>query len=1774
MEGIEGGIKTIGRLLYVDPSNISFDGQNPHIDQSSTKIFNPLEDYCISVDLFVILTERQACGLGKYTNQSNYTIHFTTANKTISFFHGSNSVTNEVKTENGVEYEFVGGGQLTTKYTDIDLLYPEGNTDECLGIESINITYESWQYPIVTIKFIDVRGASVFSMAEYNLQNSGDLHMEGPEKRNKVMLYRSFFTFPYPLFVLKVKGFYGMGATFYLTIEDVHLNFDSASGNFEITAKFIGMMYRIYTDLPMLYVAIAPYMERGREHWQNMVQNKIFCFKNESGGYQRDMVTFPELARELIDLEYNPEILQADDEKKKYVESYDERMVELERFKGPAVANSYESKTENGSYLLCLSKSDSFENIKATISDYVSRVEKYDEEYGTSFIKNIEKLKKYSEKNTKPITKITCEYSETDKIVKPSNKDYNVYISNSCLKTISLQINSKDNKIYVYVLDCDEDYEKKMKEAANAEIESASHEKTEKEDEFKKKKEELTETLLGFKPSIRNMYNLAFAHMDTFIYSFNDMLKHINTDITNGTRSKNLVETETTKTTIETDLTDYLTDIPPFPALYCTEEKNWAETKTQQKVAKWLEDIGGGFENFEEVRFVNELLSAVLMYTDNVISNEKRKEEMAKLSAGTSANQEQYTNVVFDSYAFIPTTNYDFNNYAISPYANLKNIYLSNEEEAISSTLFIFANRAFYHFLAHPNSENNSAKSFGLLEAYNFYKGVGKPNSQTVKTFVDNLDNIDILSVCTTNTKNQYTNSWHNLGSNFNNTLFTSKNDKELFAALRGKNKNIGETKVYRAIPIGVFTPTEVKSEMGGDRNWRKLSLSDKVLLTDNLPYGSEGVGLSGNTFIINDSSNNVLSNINSSVLGKIDKFEKLKDYRSDAKFLYTDGLYSNITNLNLENSDNIFCDSEGKNIKYSDAIADKNNAYVLKAPLSIPNKKTNINGVDTSTQANNFIYAVANSVLRLDDDQMKKIAKEIKTGTYPKIYLLLAGFMYYGGTYEGNLNKLSIYEPYNHPKQNALTEYYLRWVKKNKSNIEFFINNYSSFRIMNGGYSGSGDFSVKSKLNDSTTRENFKKIQSILRDVLLETVCIVDYCGDIHYYDEKSEKMSYHNSIAKNALTKSFEYFKMAIKLLYEDFSPSEAETYENQQTNDMAVMFENKDLKLSLYLTLKTLYDKWLCAPYKGDDTWNYASQNSDFNTFTYIDTLYNDIGWNLSVNLTSITEWMSQCIPTSNIETTEGDVTYNNASVYEYLARIAQDTGGILMAFPQTIGGIDAESMANMFKAMPYFSNWDTDSSTFVYVYHYKPSEHLGIGQYADDGFQLESDEAEFIFSNNNGNGKKVPGFGVTFAKQNQSYFSNLSLNTENAAVTEASIAATGYIAAKGSTLPQSTTLFGQDLYKVRTSYSYQCEFDMMGNMQVMPLMYFQLNNIPFWNGAYMIYKVSHNITPGNVTTHVAGFRINKYSLPLTDGSVITTRKSYGSGIQSLAIANLKDDEWKIPENPDVTQYDFDPQNVTDRNPVICVVPAHGPNFNNRTAEWWWSNDIVDRLCKLLNSHSFYDGDGNKYNYNVQKCNKDGAFTTHNSCSMTQVQHIIETFPGKVIVYVPHWGNNSRAGSKIYYGGKDKDGEMKIFDGSKMFATILAGRIKDFIDNGEHKHATPGMFIDNTSNPECAKVTTLNDGYLEELTVACPTIAPQFWSDGYPKTEVCKKATTRTSLQVENAPYQEKDENGVYKLSQGWMMSDEGKNAVANISYEAISRFVSSLPYDKNEDFSLND
>jgi hypothetical protein len=56
---------------------------------------------------------------------------------------------------------------------------------------------------------------------------------------------------------------------------------------------------------------------------------------------------------------------------------------------------------------------------------------------------------------------------------------------------------------------------------------------------------------------------------------------------------------------------------------------------------------------------------------------------------------------------------------------------------------------------------------------------------------------------------------------------------------------------------------------------------------------------------------------------------------------------------------------------------------------------------------------------------------------------------------------------------------------------------------------------------------------------------------------------------------------------------------------------------------------------------------------------------------------------------------------------------------------------------------------------------------------------------------------------------------------------------------------------NMYNVYSVRSY-AEVEMMGNAKIQPMMYFQLNNIPMFHGAYMITRVKHNIKPNTMST----------------------------------------------------------------------------------------------------------------------------------------------------------------------------------------------------------------------------------------------------------------------------------------------------------------------------------
>ena len=94
-------------------------------------------------------------------------------------------------------------------------------------------------------------------------------------------------------------------------------------------------------------------------------------------------------------------------------------------------------------------------------------------------------------------------------------------------------------------------------------------------------------------------------------------------------------------------------------------------------------------------------------------------------------------------------------------------------------------------------------------------------------------------------------------------------------------------------------------------------------------------------------------------------------------------------------------------------------------------------------------------------------------------------------------------------------------------------------------------------------------------------------------------------------------------------------------------------------------------------------------------------------------------------------------------------------------------------------------------------------------------------------------------------------------------------------KASESPRETELFGQDVYSIYASRQFRCKVTMMGNAQIAPLMYFQLNNTPFWNGTYMIINVSHSITQGNMETTFEGVRVNRNTIPMTEGFSVTLK-----------------------------------------------------------------------------------------------------------------------------------------------------------------------------------------------------------------------------------------------------------------------------------------------------------
>lgn len=374
------------------------------------------------------------------------------------------------------------------------------------------------------------------------------------------------------------------------------------------------------------------------------------------------------------------------------------------------------------------------------------------------------------------------------------------------------------------------------------------------------------------------------------------------------------------------------------------------------------------------------------------------------------------------------------------------------------------------------------------------------------------------------------------------------------------------------------------------------------------------------------------------------------------------------------------------------------------------------------------------------------------------------------------------------------------------------------------------------------------------------------------------------------------------------------------------------NRDIMVSMYRYLKNVWDKWLIAMTEDE----FRVENFFNKHFRFIDMMYRDIYDRMMINCETL-------LDSYNSVRANKDIT-----VFKFMGDIATDHHCMFLALPDFIvlGDDDKQKamgeMQKIFTPMPYVdmpepNNWNF----FVFIYCSNISENIGsLNGYTDDTLNIWScngvdanasgsfKKSNFLSDNETRYGYNVPSFGVTFGRQNNHLFKNISVNMESPVMTSAAINTLSHIALKGAGNDHAIAYVGQDTYPVFSNYSFQCEVEMMGDAQIQPLMYFQLMNVPLWRGTYMIFNVRHTMTPGNMVTTFTGMKMANRSVNYTN-AWFTKKVNYNETKNGNAASSKC--------GPETT----DTETTAEAGPVLKPVAALRKLFDGNDVDRSWPN-----------------------------------------------------------------------------------------------------------------------------------------------------------------------------------------------------------------------------------------
>ena len=1713
-------VQRLGRVEYIEPNNI-FPGN------ITNGIPQPYENYAFSVNLRVINGNRYDCGMpSNGEGIANNVLEFSSDRGTLSFTDGTSP--------NG------GPGYLTTNFTDISMNDPNTNTRECLGINRISVKYDSYYYPTVDIDFVDVRGASLMQPAEYEYYNNGGPNIGKNLSTSNSKFFKAFFSFPYPLFKLSVKGFYGKEVTYDLSVLKANIVFNSDNGNFELHASFIGYMYGMYGDLPFPFVYLAPYIDPyGKKTWDEKCNNGDFTYFTTSKETLtgRKMYTFPEL-KEAVDSACQ----QAEKEAEKTDDGIERAEIEgllqildneaLPHY--PATSKNFTwwswSKTntvQNRSGYFFLSLENNVENNRKIFEDFYrfsSDLHKYNElaakatKYkGQSLTQKgiFENIYVAAEESKK--TEKSQKNADETSISSDFSDDTINKILSGRIVNLTFHKDDKNKEKPVLVFDGidsgeESDYADLIQELKerfdNSEVSSPMKASAAQgkwnikayilnninyKDELltvisnmKSRKSELTSNLnkfrdqeidkaIKFKPTIKNLYSMIFAHIDTFMTVFYNTLARIRASI----------ESERDKTRrfdtlcgggIQVDVNDNTLKspssnggkLPPFTMFYREETKK--DSKDREVKMIWPGSLIGG-ENLDEVKLVEAIINATSL-------NKRSFESVTPKD-----------NIILRDGNLAPTNYYDIIRNDGNPYLDILNDKTLSDEKITRMVVEVFMLRCFYSLLngSHISPElgetndgsststanfTKKAKLIANLEIGNVERAFQMLEMNPSKNFL-----VELLKI--SNDGSVFMSDYLKKSVFYADTGTTAK---PVFTA-NGTTGDLSYSWIKKSsvycYPVGTFNPTSLQNYLnGGDPknpNGNLREDTDKFLKID-----TAGTIVNGNYAAHLYTGGRYL--------------EKVLEKYTSGDFASAARLFPNYKSVPSDISGVTFCKDfvSGNLSSYSmKFIHSYNGNGVIKNLLpAIPSGRKTSAGI-TSIFMDPLYYAQSSPEARaylfllgipFGKDKKFYLPETVGNGDYPTLMLLREGAIYWrsnflitrtvdGAPIKDVTNDVINYKYYigdvlydalpdiekNDPclgvdylvnycdtrpknasvgRKQLLIDYFLRWatgvpagtVRSNAitaatythvdvpapsldfQTIERMLGLwYLDDEVVNNGNDYADDYfddydddlgigyvnkllsyencdfavleedkSADSFANSETLKEVYnigsngelgKVMDSVIRtDVTLKSPKTDEerkglskflqkfsdfYFGfdtliDFSCLDAENVKCT----VPRSAMNDAISEFVKGLKDKYKVSIEKVKELYgvdSSGQPDDSPQKYEqlkDNNVKLACYIALKGIYDKWLCS--RPRDSWTYSSKpggmnlgrkrRSDFSRFYYINEFYHNIGMVARPNLSNFVANMTSL---GGFTGEEAEENLASSSIITALSKTAEGAGCALLTMPTELGlarGYDDTDNTNkiedVFKAFPFneaVTTVDGIETSFIVLYTSQKSSTLdnedesGEMAYKSDGFDIANTWGEIIpqpmFADLSDDSFVVPAFGVTFAKQNQTYFKDIRLSMEDHQITDFSIKNTVRISYQNTRGPRETSIVGQDLYSVYSNYSYSCHVTMMGDAQITPLMYFQLNNIPMWKGAYLITNVHHDITPDGMTTEFYGTRQARPSLPFKDGEMLITAPDAAE--ETPQSQNTEGEGKPLPNPINISEYPLDKVNVDNVESVILVL-----------------------------------------------------------------------------------------------------------------------------------------------------------------------------------------------------------------------------------------------------------